>query len=269
MHAYRLVLALCAGCPLLFAAACEAESGSPSSNAGVTDAGTDSSIETKPDASFEGFSPDITKVVATAKGGSPFPSNDASTCQSVDDTFTLIPQTRVLWWQACLPAAEATGVFARSDGQKTLTVAEYDSLESALRALKPSSENVCAADKAALTIGMTSSRGTITYLDGQDACSKAEGLYVDGMYSVFQELYKNAGSSHIDSPCTETSCDWTKQYCVTAPSDTTLEPTKHDCKPLPAECSAQPTCACLPQETLSNARCTDTDSRVIVTWMVP
>lgn len=159
----------------------------------------DSDASSDVDASFEALPEDIEKIVATAKGGTPPPTNDASTCQPVDDTFTLIPKARTLSWRACVwteaDGGEAAGAYRSSEGEMTLSESDYKFLVAPLRALRPSSEDHCTEGKPVQAIVMTSPRGVVSYLDEYDACSK-KGSYVRGMEDAFRTLRRGAGVHH-------------------------------------------------------------------------
>ena len=150
------------------------------------------------DAATEVFPADTEKVVATSKGGMPLPQSSASTCKSADSTFTLLPSSRQLTWKSCSRVATddagALGTWDFVERTKSLTDVEAAPLLAALRALEPSSETHCGADKPSFTVVVTTPRGETTHLDEFYACHK-QGLYVRGMDAVIRELDKLTSSS--------------------------------------------------------------------------
>jgi hypothetical protein len=136
---------------------------------------------------------DATRLVTKSSGGgfTP-PPPPGSTCRIGQFSFDLDVATKTLAWESCKFTSWQTPLTAES-GTKTLSAADMAKIEAALDQVTISTQDICGADKPALSMTVTStSGGTKEYKDSFYACMK-KGTYVDNIDEVNSALRAAAG----------------------------------------------------------------------------
>lgn len=126
-----------------------------------------------------------TRFVAVDDGGGfEEPPPGGSPCNYGAATYTYSRASRKLDWKVCDTSFTP---FQWKQGSRTLSATEAKAVEGKAAALKPYTGNQCGADKAMLTVAITSPQGTTTYTDAFYACMGTPP-YVDGIDALFAEL---------------------------------------------------------------------------------
>jgi hypothetical protein len=163
--------------------------GDPDGGGVVPDGGTttDATSEGSSDAGNPLIPAGVTKIVFTSKGGFVPQGPDGSTCSTVDITYTLMLPALEFSWQIC--EATDAGPYAFRTGSRTLSAAEYATIDTAIQGLKRQTMVQCGADKPSEEITFTSPSGEVTYLDEFYFCDANDTkVYVSGMENVFSAM---------------------------------------------------------------------------------
>jgi hypothetical protein len=131
---------------------------------------------------------DATKLQAESSGGGfSAPPPAGSTCAIGAEKFALNVSTRNLSWDVCTYVDASTPMHMVS-GSRVLTAAEFAKIEKAANTVKPTTSNICGADKPLLKIQVTSPAGTKSYTDSFYSCNGGATKYVDNIDNVFAAM---------------------------------------------------------------------------------
>ena len=132
-----------------------------------------------------------TRLHATSSGGGEIPSPPAgSDCTIGAAEYTLDVASRSLTWSECRyetwqdPWLESTGI-------RSLTEAEFATVDAAMLGLSLYEGDMCGADKGMLVVEVTTPDGTFEYYDNFYACMDDGRVFVDNIdavFSAFREL---------------------------------------------------------------------------------
>ena len=124
-------------------------------------------------------------VVEDDGGGFVGPPPSGSECGYGVGSYTFTVADDKLAWHYCdTTPATAGAPFKFIDGSRTLSAAERDMLVTALRAVVPSTNAQCGADKSERRLTISGPSGATVYLDDFYACQH-QGVYVKGIDGVF------------------------------------------------------------------------------------
>jgi hypothetical protein len=131
---------------------------------------------------------DATKLVAETKGGGFRPPAPAgSTCAWGAQKYTLDVATRRLDWATCEQARDGAPL-ATVTGSKVLGATAFGRITRAARAMTPTLEQICGADKPFMTVEVTAGGDTKTYHDAFYACMGGGKTYVENIDGVFSAM---------------------------------------------------------------------------------
>jgi hypothetical protein len=104
--------------------------------------------------------------------------------------YVLDVATRNLTWTECRSSDTWEDPWLEQAGSRTLTEAEYATVDAAMLALTIYTGNMCGADKPLLLVEVTSSQGTLAYYDDFYSCLGDARTYVENIGGVFSALGK-------------------------------------------------------------------------------
>jgi hypothetical protein len=160
----------------------------------TADTGTQDGATTTADGATAGviWPANATKVVAVNQGGgfgAQGPAGAACRFQG-EGSYTVTVADKQLVWKVCQAFVAPT--YTYREGTRTLDDGEFDRVLAALGKVQLTTRTSCGADKASLSLRVTTPAGEKEYLDSFYLCAK-QGIYVDeidGVFSVLDMLAK-------------------------------------------------------------------------------
>lgn len=129
-----------------------------------------------------------TLVAESPGGGFTPPAPPGSTCAIGKAKFTLDVATKKLSWEECNWTSNGAPLHLET-GSRTITAAEFATVDAAMNDVTISAGDICGADKPMLSIKVTSAaQGTKTYTDSFYSCMGGNRTYVDHIDGVFGAL---------------------------------------------------------------------------------
>lgn len=131
---------------------------------------------------------DATRLHATSSGGGEVPQPPpGSDCTIGAADYTLYVATRSLTWTECR-AETWEDPWLEATGSRTLTEAEYATVDAAMLGLSIYDGDMCGADKSMLVVEVTTPGGTFEYHDNFYACMGDGKVFVENIDGVFGAL---------------------------------------------------------------------------------
>jgi hypothetical protein len=132
---------------------------------------------------------DAEQLDATETGGGEIgPAPPGSDCDLGEAHYDVVVASRAFVWSECPGGANWDDPWLMISGSRTLTAPELQQIDTAMLALTVASGQSCGADKALLTVDVTTPHGTTEYVDSFYECNGGDTIYVDNIDAVFAVL---------------------------------------------------------------------------------